>query len=251
VLRRGERAKTYGTLLIDIAAQCGGHRVGAVALADRTSHLERRILAMTPRTSRFTRARAIGLAAVAGLAVITACEARLPTSAEVEAMDVASAEKALVNSKIMLDEKTAANVVYVVNDQKVSAEQAHAIPANRIAAMNVYKGDRNAEGSGAKVYITTTDHVAQGSPMKVFVHNGQPAVITPDGMLKRKSEFAGLLYIDGVLAPSNTLEKIKRDDIVSVNILKNDEARAVSSDPAAANGIIKVVTKAAAAKAAP
>ena len=46
VLRGGATARSYGALLIDVAANHGGIRIGALALADGPSHLERRILAM-------------------------------------------------------------------------------------------------------------------------------------------------------------------------------------------------------------
>jgi hypothetical protein len=264
VLRRGVRAKPYGTLLIDIAAQCGGHRVGAVALADRTSHLERRILAMTPRTSRLTRVRSIGLAAVAAAAFVTACEARLPTSSEVQAMDVAATEKALVQTTI-LDQRALDNVIYLVDGKEVTTAQAHAIPANRIATVNVHKAEKDAAGhSGLNhVAIITTDAInadlqrtkttanGDGAPMKVYVQTGQPFLETPKGNLQMKTKFDGLLYVDGVRAPEDALSKIKPDDIASIDILKGQAARAFSSDAASANGIIKVTTKAAATKVAP
>ena len=255
VLRRGESAQPYGTLLIDIAARCGGHRVGAIALADRTSHLERRILAMTPHTSRFTRARSIGLAAVAALAVITACEARLPTSSEVQSMDVASAEKAFAEYKV-IDDRAAANVVYVVDGQAVTAEKAHAIPANRIATVNVVKSSAKDGSKQTIMNIATLGAPEQqrlalrsdtaGPHMKVMLdRNVAPPLPPQNGMLSRSKEpFAGLVFVDGVRAPGDALTKIKPDDIASVDVLKGVAARAISSDPAAANGIIKIVTKA-------
>ena len=208
---------------------------------------------MTPRTSRFTRARSIGLAAVAALAIVTACEARLPTSAEVQAMDVASAEKAMVQSKL-LDERAAGTVVYLVDGETVTAEKAHAIPADRIATMNVLKGARNAEGGygPSVVRIITADAINSElgrMRMKVTAEAGAPEP-KPSGMLMRKSKFDGLLFVDGVRAPEDALSKLKPDEIASVDVLKGEAARAYSSDPAAANGIIKVTTRAG-AKAAP
>jgi len=60
VLHRGVQPRPYGSLLIDIAGQSAGHRIGALALADRTSHLERRLLAMKHSRTRFARYRARG-----------------------------------------------------------------------------------------------------------------------------------------------------------------------------------------------
>lgn len=159
-------------------------------------------------------------------------------------MDVAGAEKALVQSKI-LDEKAAANVVYEVNGQTVTAESAHAIPSNRIATVNVVKGAKTPQGAfgPSVVRITTSDAVAVNVPMKIYTEGGG-MIETPKGTLTRQKKFDGVLFVDGVRKPEDALSKISPDDIASVDVIKGEAARAMSSDPAAANGIIKVVTKA-------
>ena len=205
---------------------------------------------MTQQTRRFASARNIALVGVAALAIVTACEARLPTSSEVQAMDVAAAEKGMSQFKV-IDDRAAGNVVYVVNGETVTAEKAHAIPANRIATMNVVNGERTPTGSYAPniVRIVTTDAVNPPSSdnerlrMKIAAEAGAPAQ-KPGGMLLRKDKFDGLLFVDGVRAPENTLTHMLPDQIASVEVLKGEAAKAYSSDPAAANGIIKVVTKA-------
>ncbi len=273
VLRRGVHAQPYGTLLIDIAAQCGGHRVGALALADRTSHLERRIRAMTHRTSRFIVARTIGLASIAALAIITACEARLPTSAEVQSMDVASAEKAMVQAKL-LDEKNA-NVEYLVDGKHVSAASAHAIPAKQIASVNVMKATpaTPADSSRMKtlVRISTNGAAAaaadsgvvmtmsglrsldssgamSGQHMKISYSTGA-TIFADSGSVTNVAKgtkartFDGLLLVDGVQVPASQLAALKPDAIESVEVIKGAAAAKISSDPAAANGIIRVTMK--------
>ena len=239
VLSRGVHARSYGTLLIDIAGQCAGHRVGALALADRPSHLERRLLAMKNTTQRFTLVRAGALGAVALLAIVMACEARLPTSAEVEQMDVASAEKALVpiiNAAVqcrilttkLVAEQGAKNVVYTVDGATVTAEQAHAITSSRIATVNVSKGRlANTKDSGT-VYTTVSVRTLDAS---------EPAV--PMSM----TGFNGLLFVDGVLVPAGALSKLAPGDIESIDVIKGVAATKLSSDPAAANGVIRVTTK--------
>jgi hypothetical protein len=273
VLRRGEPARSYAALLIDIAAQCGGHRVGAVALADRTSHLERRILAMTPHASRFTRVRTIVLAAVAALATVTACEARLPTSSEVQAMDVASAEKAMVQAKL-LDEKNA-SVEYVVDGKHVSAASAHAIAAKQIATVNVMKAlaATPADSSRLKtmVRITTigaasavqdsgsvmtmsglrsldSSGAMSGQHLKVSYSSGtsftaDSATVTRADNGAKSRIFNGLLLVDGVQVSASQLAALKPDAIESVEVIKGAAAAKLSSDPAAANGIIRVTMK--------
>ncbi|MCY7379088.1 MAG: M56 family metallopeptidase [Gemmatimonadaceae bacterium] len=101
VLRRGTPPRFYGEMLIDLAGQCSGFRVGATALADKTSHLERRLLAMKPITPRNRPLRTGLLCATAALALSAACEARVPTSAEIQSMDVASAERSAMESGLI------------------------------------------------------------------------------------------------------------------------------------------------------
>jgi hypothetical protein len=59
----------YGALLIDLAGRCTGLPVGAPALADESSHLEQRLLAMKPTSIRFASLRGLSLAGIAVLAL--------------------------------------------------------------------------------------------------------------------------------------------------------------------------------------
>ena len=244
VLHRGVQVRSYGNLLIDIAGQCAGHRVGALALADQPSHLERRLLAMKNTKPRFTLARTGTLGALAALSILVACEAKLPTSAEVEKMDVASAEKVVVQAKL-LDEQGAKNVVYKVDGVVVSADKAHALNAKHIARVNVSKGTlMNTKDSGT---VYTTVNVTTGA----VEEKGVPVSIASDstktsaerGAATGGSAFTGLVYVDGVLRPSTSISSIPPSDIVSVEVLKGAAAAKVSGDPAAANGIIYITTK--------
>ena len=244
VLHRGVQARPYGSLLIDIAGQCAGHRVGALALADRPSHLERRLLAMKNTQPRFTLVRSGTLGALAALSILVACEAKLPTSAEVEKMDVAGAEKAVMQAKV-LDEAGAKNVVYKVDGVVVSADKAHALSAKRIATVHVIKGTlMNTKDSGSvytTVNVTTGAGEETGVPMTVVGNNMK--ISTERGTLTEKKGFTGLLYIDGVLQPSSSLAALSPNEIASVEVLKGAAAAKVSTDPAAANGVIQVTTK--------
>ncbi|MEO8622455.1 MAG: M56 family metallopeptidase, partial [bacterium] len=252
VLNRGIAARPYGTLLIDIAGQCAGHRAGALALADRPSHLERRLLAMKQTRTRFAFVRTGTLATLAGLSILMACEARLPTSAEVDKMDVASAETSMRKAKLMA-ETEAGNVAYTVDGKTVTAEQAHAIAAERITTINVAKGTlMNTKDSGkvsSHVYITTADGAGKGDSMKVSFSKRQGEAIAERAQtlqMRTKSDgkaFDGIVYIDGVRAPEGALAKLLPNDIESVEVTKGLAATKLSNDPAAANGVITIVTK--------
>ena len=244
VLQRGVPVRPYGSLLIDIAGQCAGHRVGALALADRPSHLERRLLAMKNTKPRFTAVRTGALSAIALLSVAMACEARLPTSAEVNKMDVSGAEKAMIQAKV-LDESGAKNVVYKVDGVVVTADKAHALSAKRIATVKVLKGTlMNTKDSGTvytTVNITTGAGEEKGAPMSI---TGDSVKITAEhGTLTGKKAFTGLLYVDGIIQPNTTLATLAPETIDSIEILKGQAAAKISNDPAAANGIIMITTK--------
>ncbi len=58
-----------------------------------------------------------------------------------------------------------------------------------------------------------------------------------------RDTFSGIVLIDGTRADVTTLNRLDPKDIVAVDVIKGAQAAAMSNDPAAANGIIKVTTK--------
>lgn len=246
VLNHGVPPRPYGALLIDIAGQCAGHRVGALALADRTSHLERRLLAMKNTQQRFTLVRTGALGAIAMLSIVMACEARLPTSAEVDKMDVASAEKTAAESHVFAKEADPQRA-YFVDGSAVTAAHAHAIAAGRIASVVVLKAK---PGASDQIRITTRKDVSfqtGADSTKGVIHftvkgDSGTTIEADQGSIGAK-RFAGLVFIDGVLASQRSMAEIAPNDIISIDVLKGAEAVKVSTDPAAANGVIKVTTK--------
>jgi beta-lactamase regulating signal transducer with metallopeptidase domain len=246
VLNHGVQPRPYGALLIDIAGQCAGHRAGALALADRTSHLERRLLAMKNTQPRFTLVRTGALGAIAMLSIVMACEARLPTSAEVEKMDVASAEKAATQVGL-LAKGTDPQRVYVVDDKVVTVAEAHSIVAGKVASVVIDKGK---SGVGDVIHIATRKDVSfqtGADSTKGVIHftvkgDSGTTIGADRGQISAK-HFAGLVFIDGVLASEHSMAEIAPSNIASVEVLKGAAAAKESSDPAAANGVIKVTTK--------
>ena len=249
VLRRGAHARSYGEMLIDLAGQCSGFRVGATALADKTSHLERRLLAMRPTPKRFTPLRLAALSAAAILSLAAACEARVPTSAEIQSMDVASAER--VAGKVGLLEAMHGGTApeFYVNDARVSAADAHAIPPNDIATVNVEKG---LAGGASRIRIRTVATGANGMKYRGGAPAGSveanaaaslPRISLHDKVSSSNALFSGVILINGVRADPAALHAIDPKNIVSVDVIKGAAAGELSTDPAAKNGIIKVTTK--------
>ena len=122
VLREGASPSAYGSLLVSVAELASPLRPSALALADDSSHLKTRILAMDAHLPKFGRTRA-GLAALIGaIAVLAACEAKEPTAADVDAMTGASAVKAAHQMGVLRAADT--GVAYVVDSVRVSPETA-------------------------------------------------------------------------------------------------------------------------------
>jgi beta-lactamase regulating signal transducer with metallopeptidase domain len=241
VLRRGVPARTYGTLLIDLADRCTGFRVGATALADEGSHLERRLLAMKTNGTKRSLLRAGVLGAAAALAVLAACEAKVPTGPEIEAMDVAGASQAVARTRMM--EKTRLDsAIFYVDGQQVDAKTANSLTPNQIATIDISKGsiypiiriatngrapDRSARGNDALMRTRQLADTLQG------------IAVAPQS----RKDFTGLLLIDGVKADASALATIDRNRIESIDVIKGAMAEAMSSDPLAKNGIIKITTR--------
>jgi TonB-dependent SusC/RagA subfamily outer membrane receptor len=242
VLRHGVQPRSYGTLLIDIAGQCAGRRMGALALADRTSHLERRLHAMKPTTARFATVRIASFAAVAALAVLAACEAKLPTAAEVQSMDVAAAQKA-ASPLILADAKGGAPAYeYFVDGKPITQTEALTIEPSKILSLQITKAKNADGGAKATMEIATKGSSAnaairvEGHPLGAGVMAKTRTGSTPGG------KDAPLFVIDGKISASG-IGHLTPEDIQSVEVLKGAAAAAAYDAPAAANGVIVITTK--------
>jgi beta-lactamase regulating signal transducer with metallopeptidase domain len=248
VLNRGAHARSYGEMLIDLAGQCSGFRVGATALADKTSHLERRLHAMRPTIKKFTPLRIAALCAAAGLTLAAACEARVPTSSEIQSMDVASAERTAGKVGLLEAMHGGRAPEFYVNDVKVSAAEAHAIPADDIAAVNVEKGNGDASSIRIRTVAAAAGGMKYRSGAPAGVVEANPAVSMPSSGLHGKvatsnHEFGGIILINGVRATAATLHALDPKTIAGVEVIKGAATAGISNDPAAKNGIIKVTLK--------
>ncbi|MGV3707749.1 MAG: M56 family metallopeptidase [Gemmatimonas sp.] len=129
VLKHGVKKPLYGELLVALSAQRPWNSFAMPAFSWGTSHLERRLVAMTPHRTRFATARRMGSAAVIGLSLVAACQSEMPTAAEVEAMDVAA-----VTHRV---QRATDSTVYFVDNVATSKEQAMAIASDEIGSVEV------------------------------------------------------------------------------------------------------------------
>ena len=200
---------------------------------------------MRPTTKRFTLLRAAALCAAAALSLAAACEARVPTSAEIQSMDAASAERTAAKAGFI--EAHGAKTQFYVNDVKVSAQEAHAIAPNDIATINVEKG--TGADAASIVRIRTVAVGRDGAKYRTG-NPDAPAPAESESRARRLHEkmslshdmFAGVILIDGARADAAALHKLDPKNIVSIEIMKGAAAAQLSADPAAKEGVIKVVT---------
>jgi beta-lactamase regulating signal transducer with metallopeptidase domain len=260
VLRGGVARRVYGSLLIDMAGRGPGLSLGTPALAGSPSTLERRLRAMNTRIPRFARARA-GLFGVLGLALVAgACETPLPTTAEVERMDVATLEARTLELRPAQDR---GNVTYIVDGRQMPADEAHALVGDQIVRMAVTRGATAAESI---VRIHTRGAAGEGGEAQGerLRRAATPAAAAPGtqvvaadtpvaGPVRIRTAGAGttaehpLLVIDGVIADQGALQALGPDGIERVEVIKGAAAAGLyPNDPRAANGVIRITTKKAA-----
>jgi beta-lactamase regulating signal transducer with metallopeptidase domain len=280
VLQRGASARDYGALLIDLTDHRSGFGAALPAFSCSPSHLERRLIAMTPTKLRYPLTRAICTATIASLALLAACEAKLPTAEEMDRMTASSATAA-AGRVALID---TANVAYFINSVPASKADAEKIEAERIASVNVMqRGDQR----GGEVRIVTRETAVgdSTSPTRMTYVRTAPARVTlrtpgdsvtlvadtivlttqkpfAEGDLRTglrvldgsrtspvqqtspsRTGFAGLMIVDGVITDAAIVNSISRDQIVSVDVIKGAAATAQYTDPRAANGVVRITTK--------
>ncbi|HEY7236378.1 MAG TPA: M56 family metallopeptidase [Gemmatimonadaceae bacterium] len=241
VLRRGVSPRSYGFLLVDVAERASPMRFAAPALADGSSHLHQRILAMQPRRFSHPLLRGATVALVGLVGLLVACEAKMPTSADVEQMDASSAER---DAKLLGVVHSDAKVVWLVDGVVTPEAAAKAIAPERIAKVEV--GD--VEGR-SRIYIMTKDAAKTG-----FAWTPDTLRLRREGALEdtiaviRKLHTAAtgeskpILFIDGVRADMEALAKLDRNRIDKVEVLKGEAAKAAYG-AIGGNGVIVVTTK--------
>jgi hypothetical protein len=247
VLTRGVGARSYGQLLIDIADHCSGQRATALALADHTSHLERRLLAMKKSRIRFVRTRATILGVTGALALLAACESKMPTQADIENADVATLGKVVADGHFIQDDgKAGLHTSYLVNGKDVSEAEARRIKGGDILTMNYIS-----VLDGRKMLVTTK----VGPPLDGSKEQLEMKIRrdTAGVLLEKKADLAfktrddkpfdGIVLIDGKRGSMADLARIGGAGIESIEVFKNEAGMRAYPDPAAANGVISVKTK--------
>jgi len=206
---------------------------------------------MTRRTSRFPLARASAAAMFAAVALLAACEAKLPTQTEVNDMTAASATASA--QKLSLMSKDTVDAQYQLNGVFVSAAEANAITPDRIASIEIVKGPSAPNGKGL-ISITTRQpgDTTTGYRMSKRIEvkdSGAVLAGAPDNLPRRHLDhFEGVILVDGARVDEATMQALAPGDIVSVQVIKGPSAAALYDAPEAKNGVIRITTKKGAAK---
>ncbi|HEY5060577.1 MAG TPA: M56 family metallopeptidase, partial [Gemmatimonadaceae bacterium] len=260
VLRRGTAPRLYGALLIDVAQHASGLQLSALALADDSSHLHQRILAMKPTTPRFARLRAGLAASLALCGVLAACEATLPTDSDVEHMDVANVTK--IARALAQARHADTTVNYTINGAAATLAEAKARAGTELSDVQfVIVPDGNPTQINLKTRKAVNDkvlaHVVADGADSVRVRR-RASMDGMDGEWKTpvaalvgapvamkspsKTAFTGLIFIDGVRSTESQMRSLGPTQIESVEVLKG-AAAAQEYGTDAAKGVIVIKTK--------
>jgi hypothetical protein len=250
VLRHDVPPRAYGSLLIDMAGRAPRFSLGVSHLSESSTALKRRLQAMTARMPRWRRTRAAALGALATLALVGACEARMPTAAEIDALDVRKAEAVLPTR----------NVVYTIDGRVVTADEARAIAAESIVQVDVSRGGDGADriaiitrAGGADIYVPTREPTVAGSVQAVAIPRGRGDTTPGARVTVRRAggadvsvrpESSPIILIDGVRSDEAALKALRIDQIEHVDVIKGAAARQLFNEPQADVGVIRVTTKA-------
>ena len=233
VLRRGAAVDSYGTLLIDVAERASRFRLSALALADDKSHLHQRIRAMGQRRSRSTVVRGIAAGLLAAVTTIAACSTEPPTAGDIAQADASTATKAARTLALAAGRDT--SVRYVVDGVAVTPEQARAIEADRILTVNIVK----LPAGGSQIVMTTMK--------RKQAYRGDSVSVDLPRIATRAKERIGhepLIFIDGVKSDNAALKALDPKTIQQVDVIKGAAVAAeYANDPAAVDGVIRVITK--------
>jgi len=192
--------------------------------------------------------RAAATALAAAVLVLGACEADLPTGAELDAMSAAEVVEAAAPLATM------DGAVYIVDGVETDAATANAIAPDRIATIDIRKGAAAARGAdaGAPAVVEITTHAAPSLAITGAATMSVDRVVFNSSDSSRiqiyphpnQRAFDGLLLVDGTRVEAVRLRDIDPATIESIEVVKGAAAARMFHDPEARNGVISIRLKA-------
>lgn len=240
MLSSGVPAGRYGSLLIELSSIRSSLPTAVPSFICHSSHLERRLVAMTSRASRFARSRSIAGGLLALSALIVACSSDLPTAADVAKMDGKTAIQAAQRAALI----DSTHVRYFVDGKSVGAAEAGAVDASQIANIEITRGT-----GGAPSQVSITRKSAQAADaVRSPTPTGGAVTLTKSGLRVVRAIDRGkvepLFVLNGKIVDDiSVLDKLRPDQIANIEVLKGAAATQAYSDVRAEKGVIKVTTR--------
>jgi len=180
VLLRGVHKPAYGELLVELSSRRPWNSLAMPAFSWGTSHLEKRLVAMTARPVRFRVARRVASVGVIAIALVAACNSEMPTAAQVQAMDVSA-----LAARVPLTDST----LYFVNERAVSKQEATSVASGDISSVEIKRATRTKPV--AEVHVTlASDSTRQ--VLRLGSDSAQRASYQAyKGVVERKKDGAG------------------------------------------------------------
>lgn len=240
VLSRGAPVRDYGEMLVRLAGIVPARPsvVPTLALLDSSTHLEQRLITMTTRPVRRTPFRVVTFLAAAASVIVLACNAEVPTAAQIRDADATTIARDLRLSP--------ASVVYKVDGKEVAEADAQKIRPEDIQSIDIRRSP-GGNGERSEVYILTKS--AQGSidasqrPAGVVRQRGESAQPLMLRDLERTPASASeqpLFIVDDVVVSS--IKGLNPNDIATVEVVKGDAASSRYGDKGR-NGVVVIRTK--------
>lgn len=227
---------------------------------------------MTDRPATHTTARRLASLSLGALAILAACGAELPTSAELDEMDVATATARIAAVA------PAASKQYYIDEREATEVEALAISGDRLASIEVMKRDKGVQAIRLKTKPATTTASAESpvkaeSPVVIMklddidstatalrIANVATSLATRAERSERSPEPGAVrqggeqipvsattrgdevpVFVDGVRATGEAL-KMSPDRVQSIEVIKGAAAEKLYG-PEGAKGVIRITTK--------
>ena len=235
LLRGGVPARRYGALLIDMAGQTEGTRIGALALADGPSHLERRILAMGTPRRRYAKTWGAAVITLGAALTFVACEAKVPTAADISAMDVAGAQR----SARALEARRIGSIEVVKSELPSGRDTIFVTTADRMPPSTPRSDSAEAARYGGSEYAFERKQMSD-STEKTVAHvelelagakasESQSKLMMPSPSAFKRTRSTGepkpTITIDGKIATEAQLAALDEREIASIAVYKGNEGQ--------------------------
>jgi len=224
VLRRGAPRRAYGSLLIEVAQNASPLTLSALGLADESSQLYQRILALRGPVASFARTRALAAGVAAATGVLVACRVSPPPASTIVAPDTSSAVQPAAAIPPASSASQPAPAVVRSTEPRITPR-----PARPSAPVTIVARD-------TVVPVPATIDTVPVLPRR---DASMSVMVRLDSVAAKN---APLLLIDGIRSTMDDMHRLDPKTILNVEVLKGNAAVAEYGADAQ-YGIITITTK--------